>query len=182
MTVGERMRTIRKEKGLTLTEVADAAHCTASLISQVERSQANPSLSTLRNICRALDIPLFALFDDGKFEEVLNDGVVTLKEKRVIVDHDHNWRLSLLNPCNKRKFDLVLMEAEVGESSGEMNAHQGDEGIYVIQGAMEVVLDDQTFTVSQGDTIYFDSTKPHRWKSVGTEKLIAISAITPSTL
>lgn len=179
ITAGERLRTLRKGKGLTLTEVAEAAGCTASLISQAERGKANPSLSTLRNICRALDIPLFALFDDGKFKELLSSGTVTPKEKRVSVNRGLGWDLSLLNPFSNRKFDLALMEADVGENSGALNAHQGNEGIYVIQGVMEVDLDGQTFLVSPGDCIYFDCTKPHRWRSVGEEKLIAITAITP---
>lgn len=179
MTSGEKLRALRKGKGMTLTDVAEAAGCTASLISQVERGKANPSLSTLRNICRALDIPLFSLLDDGKFEELLNAGIVTTKEKRVRVNRGLGWNISLLNPCSNRKFDLALMEAEAGEGSGEPNAHQGNEGIYVIQGVMEVNLDGQIFTVSPGDCIYFDCSKPHQWRSIGEEKMIAITSISP---
>lgn len=136
-----------------------------------------PTISRATFNCAALEIPLFSLLDDEKFDEMIQNTMVTTPEQRIRINTDDMWSLSLLNPNKNRKFDFVLMETASGTISGDCVAHPGDEGIFVFQGIMEVSIDGQTYIAKAGDSIYFDSSKDHKWKSVGEESLIAISAI-----
>lgn len=182
MTLGENLREIRKKRGYTLQYMAQKTGYSASLISQVERNLVNPSIATLKNISQVLEMPLFALFDEEKFEEVFSSECVVRKEQRVPLDTgDYGTIFSLINPYKQRKMDIILIEAEPGGMSGEeMHTHPGEECEFVIHGTMEVEWNNCTYLLHEGDSIYIDSTKPHRWRNPSSEKMVVICALTPA--
>ena len=62
LNIGKKLQEIRKQRGLTLREVADQTGITASMLSQMERDLVNPSINTLKAISKTLDVPLFRFF------------------------------------------------------------------------------------------------------------------------
>ena len=172
MTLGEHLRALRKQRGYTLKTVAEKAGFTASLISQIERDLVDPPISTLGNISKALDVSLLALIDDDAFLEAFDQNAVTRKDQRVKVGSAEFGAVhSLLNPYKNRKMDVMLIEAEAGGSSGPgFHTHVGEEFEYVIQGIFEVEWNGKTYTLQEGDSLYIDSSKPHRWKNAGEKK------------
>ena len=69
VSIGERIRYFRQLRGITLKKLAETVGITSSMLSQIERDLANPSLNTLRTISAALDVPLFRIFmDDTKHQ------------------------------------------------------------------------------------------------------------------
>lgn len=182
MTLGEHLRALRKQRGYTLKTVAEKAGFTASLISQIERDLVDPPISTLGNISKALDVSLLALIDDDAFLEAFDQNAVTRKDQRVKVGSAEFGAVhSLLNPYKNRKMDVMLIEAEAGGSSGPgFHTHVGEEFEYVIQGIFEVEWNGKTYTLQEGDSLYIDSSKPHRWKNAGEEKMVVLAALIPS--
>ena len=182
MTLGERMRAVRKQRGYTLKEVAERAGFTASLISQIERDLVDPPFSTLKRIVGALDLPLLTLIDEAAFLEVFDRNAVTRKDQRVqIGTTEYGVVYSLLNPYRDRKMDILLLEAEAGGYSGpSCHTHKGEECEFVIQGTFEVEWDGNVYLLQEGDSIYIDSSKPHRWRNAGEGKLVVLAALTPS--
>ncbi len=182
MTLGEHLRALRKQRGYTLKTVAEKAGFTASLISQIERDLVDPPLSTLGNISKALDVSLLALIDDDAFLEAFDQNAVTRKDQRVKVGSAEFGAVhSLLNPYKNRKMDVMLIEAEAGGSSGPgFHTHVGEEFEYVIQGIFEVEWNGKTYTLQEGDSLYIDSSKPHRWKNAGEKKMVVLAALIPS--
>lgn len=182
MTLGEHLRALRKQRGYTLKTVAEKAGFTASLISQIERDLVDPPISTLGNISKALDVSLLALIDDDAFLEAFDQNAVTRKDQRVKVGSAEFGAVhSLLNPYKNRKMDVMLIEAEAGGSSGPgFHTHVGEEFEYVIQGIFEVEWNGKTYTLQEGDSLYIDSSKPHRWKNAGEKKLVVLAALIPS--
>lgn len=182
MLIGENLRNIRKKRGYTLQYIAEKTGYSASLISQVERDLVNPSIVTLRKIAEALEMPLFAIFDENKIEEIFSDECVIRKEQRIPINTDDFGAIfSLLNPHKKRKMDVILIEAEPGgNSSDEMHTHPGEECEIILQGTMEVEWNNNTYILNEGDSIYIDSSLPHRWKNVGTDKLVVLCVLTPA--
>ena len=182
MTLGEHLRALRKQRGYTLKTVAEKAGFTASLISQIERDLVDPPLSTLGNIRQALDVSLLALIDDDAFLEAFDQNAVTRKDQRVKVGSAEFGAVhSLLNPYKNRKMDVMLIEAEAGGSSGPgFHTHVGEEFEYVIQGIFEVEWNGKTYTLQEGDSLYIDSSKPHRWKNAGEKKMVVLAALIPS--
>ena len=182
MTLGEHLRALRKQRGYTLKTVAEKAGFTASLISQIERDLVDPPISTLGNISKALDVSLLALIDDDAFLEAFDQNAVTRKDQRVKVGSAEFGAVhSLLNPYKNRKMDVMLIEAEAGGSSGPgFHTHVGEEFEYVIQGIFEVERNGKTYTLQEGDSLYIDSSKPHRWKNAGEKKMVVLAALIPS--
>ena len=182
MTLGEHLRALRKQRGYTLKTVAEKAGFTASLISQIERDLVDPPLSTLGNISKALDLSQLALIDDDAFLEAFDQNAVTRKDQRVKVGSAEFGAVhSLLNPYKNRKMDVMLIEAEAGGSSGPgFHTHVGEEFEYVIQGIFEVEWNGKTYTLQEGDSLYIDSSKPHRWKNAGEKKMVVLAALIPS--
>ena len=182
MTLGEHLRALRKQRGYTLKTVAERAGFTASLISQIERDLVDPPISTLGNISKALDVSLLALIDDDAFLEAFDQNAVTRKDQRVKVGSAEFGAVhSLLNPYKNRKMDVMLIEAEAGGSSGPgFHTHVGEEFEYVIQGIFEVEWNGKTYTLQEGDSLYIDSSKPHRWKNAGEKKMVVLAALIPS--
>lgn len=182
MTLGEHLRALRKQRGYTLKTVAEKAGFTASLISQIERDLVDPPLSTLGNISKALDVSLLALIDDDAFLEAFDQNAVTRKDQWVKVGSAEFGAVhSLLNPYKNRKMDVMLIEAEAGGSSGPgFHTHVGEEFEYVIQGIFEVEWNGKTYTLQEGDSLYIDSSKPHRWKNAGEKKMVVLAALIPS--
>ena len=182
MTLGEHLRALRKQRGYTLKTVAEKAGFTASLISQIERDLVDPPLSTLGNNSKALDVSLLALIDDDAFLEAFDQNAVTRKDQRAKVGSAEFGAVhSLLNPYKNRKMDVMLIEAEAGGSSGPgFHTHVGEEFEYVIQGIFEVEWNGKTYTLQEGDSLYIDSSKPHRWKNAGEKKMVVLAALIPS--
>ena len=182
MTLGEHLRALRKQRGYTLKTVAEKAGFTASLISQIERDLVDPPISTLGNISKALDVSLLALIDDDAFLVAFDQNAVTRKDQRVKVGSAEFGAVhSLLNPYKNRKMDVMLIEAEAGGSSGPgFHTHVGEEFEYVIQGIFEVEWNGKTYTLQEGDSLYIDSSKPHRWKNAGEKKMVVLAALIPS--
>ncbi len=176
--LGGRIRSLRKLRGLTLESLASRVGVTRSFLSQVENNLANPSLQTLRSIALALEIPVFALFDDQ-----LNDRKVVRKSerKRIRAAH-HRVEYELLSPDLRRSLEVIMMELEPGQvSSAVPMAHHGDECATVLSGCARVQVGEEFFDLEEGDTIYFQSDIPHRVLNPGKTKMRMISAITPPT-
>lgn len=181
MEIGEKLRILRKKRGNTLQDIASKTGYSASLISQVERGLVAPSIATLKKISLALDTPVFALFDEEKFAEITRDDVVVRADARKCIPTDAQKAMfSLLVPDIKRKLDVIMIEGEPGaKSDDDYHSHDGEECEFIIQGIMEVDLNGQIYTLHAGDSIYFDCSKPHRWRNPGPEKMIVLCALTP---
>lgn len=174
--IGDMIRKIRLEKKMTLTELADRARVSSSFISQVERGVSEPSLGTLRRIADALSVSLFSLVPlrDEK------DPVVRREDRKKVSLPRSNVLYELLSPTVDRKLEMMLGRLPpLGVSSEEPSTHQCEECTYVLQGTLEYVVGDTTYTLREGDSIYVDGTIPHVLRNVGDVEVIYISASTP---
>ena len=180
MNVGSRLRQIRNSKGYTVKDVAKLTNYSSSFISQVERNIASPSINSLKRICDALGIPIANIFDDDKYREYL-DGIVVRKDHRKKLSNTNSKiEMFLLSPNLKRKIELLLIKAQPGAKSGEdFHHHKGEECGMVITGTMTFEVGDKTFVLYEGDSAYFPSETPHRWRNDSKTEAIFIWAITP---
>jgi transcriptional regulator with XRE-family HTH domain len=186
LELGRVLRTLRLEKNLTLTAVAQAAGVSASLISQVERGLATPSISALRRIAGALNIPIAALFV-GHVEA--SDGESDRKSQRLVVRRHERKGLhvprskvvyELLTPDLNRKVEFLWLEYEPGSiTHPEPMSHPGEENAICLEGSVVVIIEGQEFTLNEGDSISFDSGRPHQVENRSDDRAVLISAITP---
>lgn len=174
--LGKKIRVKRMEKQLTLKELAERTGVTQGFLSQVERGLTDPSITSLRRISKALDVPIFYFLMD----EAKSNPVVRKDERQVLKFPDSHLTFELLSPDLNRSIEMMMARLEPGAvTCDEPLTHPGEENIVVIQGEMKIQIGEEVYFLAEGDSIYYFSSIPHKIWSIGTEDLIFISAITP---
>ncbi|RAK12765.1 XRE family transcriptional regulator [Halanaerobium saccharolyticum] len=174
--LGQRIRQKRKAKGMSLNDVAEKIQKTSSYLSQVERGLAEPSITALREIARALEVPIFYFL----IEEENHNAVVRKDERRILNFPGSHLTFELLSPDLNREMEVIAATLEPGAATSEdpLN-HLGEECTIVIQGRMYIKIGDQEYELDPGDSIYYKASLPHKIESIGEDDLHFISAITP---
>jgi transcriptional regulator with XRE-family HTH domain len=174
--VGSKIRALRKELGMSSSELAEAAGLSQSAISQIERGVVDPSLRTLRAIAETLNTPIFTFFLDTPSKDI----VVRRNRRRSFSPPDYKGRYELLSPDSNGKLEMISMSLEPGTASSmQPLCHAGDECMVVLQGQAEIIAGDERFELNAGDSIYLNEGIPHRVTSVGDQELVCIVAISP---
>jgi transcriptional regulator with XRE-family HTH domain len=167
MKVGERIRELRETKGLSLREVADLTGFSTALLSQMENHLISPSLGTLIKLSKALEVNLGYFFGEGPGEPY---AIVRKDERKKVsrfaskngVKYGYSYE-SLGFEKKDRHMEPFLVTLEPATiKSAKTSIHEGEEFIFVLEGEMEVTLGNHTDILYSGDSIYYDSTIPHR--------------------
>ena len=176
-SLGKRLKTLRLEKGLTLKMLAQKIHKSESYLSRLERGQISPSLSTLKVIADALERPLVHLLEDSF--PPLDVQIKKGKHRLLIVSPELKYEI-FSTPNNQ--VSMFRMTLKKGASSGkETYSHLGIETGVLLQGRIKIWVGSKVFLLSAGDSITYQSEKPHRFQNVGEEDAIGIWVVSPPT-
>jgi mannose-6-phosphate isomerase-like protein (cupin superfamily) len=161
-------------RDLSVAELATTAGVSKSLVSQIERGIAAPSIDTVRRLASALQVPVFSLF-----LEAPDNGMVVRRQNRRVVRYPgtHATR-EVLSPSLSGRMVLLWVTFPPGEDGREPVRHVGEECVVVVRGALEVHIGDQQVALETGDSMTFDPDAPHAFRNPGdsiTEIVVAIS-------
>ncbi len=188
--LGAGIRAMRRERGLTTAGLADRCGVSRSMISQVERGLAAPSLDVLWSLARALDVPIGTFFqgNDPSLTPGHAPGNLVTGASVTVVRAGERKRLGLtpsltyqlLSPDLQHQIEMVWIEYGPGES-GPVTPfqHAGEEQMVVIKGRMQMWIAGEIYPLEEGDSITFDSAIPHRAQNPYSEPATVIAAITP---
>ncbi len=158
MDIGNRMKELRIQYGLTQQELADRAELTKGFISQLERNQNTPSISTLLDIIQCLGTTPAEFFADEEPEQIV------FKEADYFEKEDEE-RLSLVEwvvpNAQKNAMEPVRLTLKPGGTSEVLSPHSGEEFGYVIKGSVRINYGGKTQTVRAGESFYFKANKRH---------------------
>jgi quercetin dioxygenase-like cupin family protein/DNA-binding XRE family transcriptional regulator len=164
-SVGERVRRVREEKNLTLQDVAERTGLDSEFLEGIETEMVSPPLGVLIRLAKALDMKLGRFISTG---EVKPFTVVRKDERRVISrytsaqEDQYGYTYESLAPDKKdRHMEPFVVTLVPSKARTDVSSHAGQEFIYVLEGAMEVTLEDHTEVLHPGDSIYYDSNVPH---------------------
>lgn len=166
--VGHRLRVARRKKRLLMKDVAKRVGCSESLISKIERGHATPSLRILHSIVAVLDVSIASLFDTGR-----EDRVVQRNGQRPVIHLDSRsgpggLALEDLAPHNgDAQLQAHIHIVEPGAVSDGEISHEGEEVGYVLEGTIELRVENRTYTLNAGDSFYFRSELAHRYRNPG---------------
>ena len=160
-SLGGRIRALRLERGLSLRSVATLAQISPSLLSQIERGDASPSLVSLVAIADALAVRPGQLLDDPPGEGEPVSPVVRRGERRVI-DDDQCRREYLMHLDDPFLEVAELVVAPGGQTRPALARHSGRDYGVVISGQIVVEFESRREVLRQGDYIAFDADQPHR--------------------
>lgn len=163
MDIGEKIKEIRKELGYTLQEFADLCGLSVSLISQVERNLASPSIQSLVKMAEVLQTPVGSFFENGDKEK--DQIIVKKSERRTLSLPNHTTGYELLTPGeldgNIRVLFITLEPNQF--SSTQKFGHSGKEICVAFQGSIRVEFENHEYVLDEGDSIAFNSEKSHRF-------------------
>lgn len=182
INIGNKISEVRKKRGYSIREFAKNVDLSASLLSQIERGLANPSLNTLRMIAEGLDIPLYTLFID----EIQHDLLILRKEDRRRVNHHDSEHVvfDLLSP-NYMKSNVEMLWAILNpnsETTPSYMSHEKEEFALVMKGEVWVVIDDQDYLLSEGDMVRLLPRMRHKFRNERDEPVEILFILSDSTL
>ncbi len=178
LNIGKKIKENRKAKNLTIRELAKLVEVTPSLLSQIERGLANPSLNTLKMVARALEVPLFTFF----IAPIDTEGLVVRADsrKKMMFPESKNFAYELLSPDLNGAIELALMKLTPNSNSSiEEMGHEGEEAAYVIEGKVDLYLNDEMVTLDMGDSVKILPHTKHKWNNPYDQDAQVIFAITP---
>lgn len=165
LRIGERIKKARKEKGLTIKELANKTELSPGFISKAERSVHTPSLTTLQKIANVLEVPISYFFSDSK------SGVtIVRKNKEVIIQNPGSPLKHKVLSVGLPRVAVLLVNVLPGQSSGKKAfIHEGFECNFVVEGKIKFYVDGAEHTLTAGESINFNSGLCHGFKNVGKE-------------
>jgi transcriptional regulator with XRE-family HTH domain len=178
-TLGARIRHERQSAGLTVRKLAARIQVSPSLISQIERGRATPSVATLWAIATELGLPVGDLFSEA--EAALGTQAsytpVQPRQTRTAITLAGGVRWERLTPTADHDVDFIYVVYPVGSEScppDALSQHGGKEYGYVISGKLGVQIGFDEYSLRAGDSISFDSHRPHRLWAIGAEPAVAV--------
>ena len=177
LQIGQKIKYYRTIKKMTIKELAANAQITTSMLSQIERGQANPSLNTIRLLSVALDEPIFRFFVDEQDMSV-RDEIVRADRRRQIIEESVQYEL--LTPDTNGALEMRQVKVVPGRYSNELlMAHIGEEVAFVTSGPIQLLLENETSTLNTGDSVRIKNSIKHRWYNPGDKDALVVFAITP---
>ena len=180
--LGAKIRKLRQEKGMTLSELAKQVNFTASYISQIERSIIDPSLSSLRKIALALDTPIYSFLS----EENEDHFFVKADKRKKLALPNSTMIYEFVTPMasNKTirpKLEIIYVHMDPESwSNDDYLSHKADECILVLKGSFHVYLGGDKYVLEEGDSIYIQENVSHRIYNPLKTITTAISCFSPS--
>jgi DNA-binding transcriptional MerR regulator/quercetin dioxygenase-like cupin family protein len=172
---GVRLRQLRTKRKLSLAQVAQAVGISVGFLSALERSQMSGSVGTLRKLARFYKTNILDFFDASGAS-----GRQVRPDERKILQAGPGVRMELLAWGNT-VMEPHLFRVAPDSESGDSYAHEGEEFLYVLRGALEITLDDEEYLLKTGDSFYFESSTPHRWRNPGRSETFLLWVNTPPT-
>jgi transcriptional regulator with XRE-family HTH domain len=173
---GQRFRRLRTKRGLSLAQVAKATGVSVGFLSGLERGQMRSSVATLRRIAKFYRTNILSLFETAGE----NQRLVRPSERKIL-ETAPDVRMELLAWGNTA-MEPHLFRVKPGGGSGESYSHEGEEFLHVLRGDFEIWLNkSEHYRLKPGDSLYFESSIPHRWKNPGRRETWVLWVNTPPT-
>ena len=159
--VGARLRALRQARGLSLDQVARAVGVNKSFLSRLEHDTVAPSVATLLRCCDAVGVRPGALFDPPP------TSLVRRADRRPIDLGGENMSEWLISGDGQN--ELMALYSDIGPGGGSgaepYTLRSAADLVHVLDGRLEITVDNVTFLLDPGDTLTFPPTLPHSWRN-----------------
>jgi len=203
--LGGRIRELRLARNYRILDLAKMTGLTSSMISQVERGGISPSIDTLKKIANTLEVSVGYFFEDEKAPDlaltspkslaaettvsydqlrpdlnIVEISPVVHENQRKILSPGKGVNFYLLNPNLDGPIEFIYNVYEPGSGTGKgLYSHPGSECGLILEGELVVTILDKEYRLQKGDSITFDSAKPHSKRNEGKIPCICVWANTP---
>jgi transcriptional regulator with XRE-family HTH domain len=177
VSLGIRIRDLRKAQDLSLAQLAKRCGCSTSFLSQVERGLSSISIPVLGTVCEALSISLSQFFsgleadgDEGAVKDPLSSVLHVGEQVGINLSQAAIKYRFLTRDLPLRGFDIVVGEIPSGYVYPPA-AHEGEEFGYILEGRLRLWIEDREVDLGPGDSYHVVSTSPHGYQALGSESV-----------
>ncbi len=175
--ISKRLKDIRKEKDITLQQLAEEAGVTKGMLSQVENSRTIPSLTVLLNLIKALQVDFNEFFKDINLQP--KDSKVIFKKKEQYQPFEKEnakgfyYQRLLSTTIHEYHADFVLLRLE-RDSERDFVSTDAFEFKYLLKGKIKYKIGEETYEMEEGDSLFFDGTELHNPYNTGEEDALIL--------
>jgi transcriptional regulator with XRE-family HTH domain len=178
--LSQKLKAVRKDRRLTLDELAQRSGVSRSMLSQIERGETNPTVATLWSLTRALGVDFAGLFDEpatGHIREVMTAEHTPRIERRA-----EKCRITILSPPTLAgQYELYDLTFEVGGALGSTPHRPGcEEHLTVLDGRIKVTSGSEETELNVGDTARYRADVAHEIAALGQKPARAILVVVGS--
>lgn len=176
--IGPFIRELRKARGMTMTQLAERTGFSQGFLSKLENSKSAPSLSTLIKIAKILNVRLSHIFGESESETAVT--LVKKNERQEMARNGslYGYRYEALAPhFLNRRMDPYILIHPLNTGETPIFQHEGQEMLFVLEGAMKFYHGTNEMIVGEGDCVYFDAGVPHHGNSIGSKDLKCLLVI-----
>jgi transcriptional regulator with XRE-family HTH domain len=171
--IGTRLRACRRQKNMTLDELAEATGLNKGFLSRIETDAKAPSIATVVKLSRVLDIPVARLFGEQVADSDIH--LVRTASHKSEEDPVHGYAFIPLSPAGSgRRNEAFLMTPPRHFSESTHAEHAGEEVLYVISGRIEVKFVDRSVAMAAGDYLQFPGHLVHHVRRIGANANVLI--------
>ncbi|MBU2453368.1 MAG: helix-turn-helix domain-containing protein, partial [Proteobacteria bacterium] len=169
--IGSAIKMFRKNQGMSQKELSHLVGVTPSNISQIESNQIFPSIPALYKIADQLSVDIGSFFPE---KTIVGKTIFHPSEAIKINVPNGNKKcmdITQLTPFDlEGKVELFLIKIFPGEKlSAHFFQHKGEEIGYVLSGEIDMVYQDQSHLLQEGDTVYLKTASPTQWQNKGKD-------------
>ncbi|MGN1266483.1 MAG: helix-turn-helix domain-containing protein [Dorea sp.] len=166
--IGQTLKEKRQAMNLSTRELSALSGVAASTISQIETGKTSPNLLTLESLCDSLDIPVFTLF----IEEKSSIRLVRAADQKTFTRNISNGKplIESMIIQGNHEMHAATITVPAHADSGEYVYHEGEEFVYVLEGAVTFDLENSgIYALEVNDSLYYRNCIGHRWYNSGDE-------------
>lgn len=166
VSLGTRLRELRKERNLSQRDLAGQAGVSANAISLIERGEISPSVATLQRLATTLSVKMSYFFERSDVET----NIIYLKAAaRSVLISGGVTIGSVSQRLRTQEMEPFFVTLAPGAGSGRHPViHLGHEFVYCLSGAVEYRIDDTVYLLEKGDVLLFEAELPHHWHNPTT--------------
>lgn len=161
--VGLQIRALREQRGLSMRAVSKRCGLSVNAISRIERGENSPTVSSLRLLAAALEVPIAAFFADDN-----EQGTIFVKQDSRLRYSDNGVVMeSLASGLLEQQLEPFLMTIEPSTDGGNKPiVHEGDEFVFCLEGELDVCVGDRLYQLARGDSILFKANSLHWYRNL----------------
>ncbi|UQD51350.1 DNA-binding protein [Bacillus methanolicus] len=165
--IAKNLKMIRKTRGISLDRAAEATGVSKAMLSQIERGESNPTVTTLWKIATGLQVSFSSIIREEPSEVVF----VSMQDVDPVIENNGEYRVYSIFPFDPRKkFEIYIIELDPGCCHVSDPHNEGiEEYITVMSGCLKMKINSETFLINAGSSIRFTANKPHTYSNPGAD-------------
>jgi transcriptional regulator with XRE-family HTH domain len=182
--LGNRVRETRTARGITLEQLASLTGFTTSYLSKIENRRKVPPIATLARIARALEVDIAYFFDGERATKDESVSVVRASERQPVIRGGTSFGYDyegLAHTKRNKHMEPFIFTFPSSISKDVSFEHEGEEFVFVLSGRVKFETGNRSWVLQPGDSLYMDSSIPHRGHSIGGEAKALVIIFQPDS-